>query len=92
MYLYSIDWNNLIFSKYSRCAINLIGKDTSVTTTYQVVFSSSLLLYLIPIFIKKWICVRVCLSALQILKIISIAIVGTSDGKVNLSHMTIKFW
>jgi len=35
--------------------------------------------------------VRVQLSALQILKIISIAIVGTSDGKVNLSHMTINF-
>jgi len=81
----------LIFSKQSRCAINLIGKDTSVTTTYQVVFSLIIVTQLIPIFIKKWICVHVRLSALQILKIISIAIVGTSDGKVNLLHMTINF-
>ena len=35
-------------------------------------------------------CVR--LLALQILKIISIAIVGTSDGKGKLLHMTIEYW
>ena len=28
----------------------------------------------------------------QVLKIISIAIVGTSDGKGKLLHMTIEYW